>query len=619
MVGSRVKRISQQGSQVWVHVRARNLTVQLGAWDHASVRVGVLARSAVLALVAGEDSQPKAALPPQIVVRRLTLHAPDLAGLTRLLQVLQQRVDDGQLDGMVWNVRVELGQLPTYLRSGLLTAGTQAGSRQLCWHVTRNGQARLELGWSRLQLLPVALGQVQEGLTRQWRHRQVWTQPAKGVQDEAPGHEQREPSPVVSVTAKAKSTPVVSVITTMAHPCGRELAGHPARYVLRPGGQGHLDLVPDPREQAGGAGLAAAPVLRFHPGRGPEAVIAQAPRAPSGLLVGQRRWHPFSVVRLEMVSTSEPFAQAVITTLQACGAIVAESAVDQPGEDLTGDTLSTQGPLRQLEWAASSLTVSRAALIRADPLLSSMGLLPDCPGSAAAPPVSVVISSKRPDDLDAVVQAMAAQTYPSFEVLVGAHGWQPRAEQEQRWADVLGGRLRLVAVDPGTTFGHVLGQLSRRADAELITKVDDDDRYGPHHLTDLVVALRTSGADLVAKTSRFTYLADHNLTLDRAPLVSERYGATPAGGTMLLPRATLGAVGGWGQGVRHVDTDLVQRLERAGGTRYRTAAFGYVYVRRGPSSGNGGSDGHTWAADTAVLRSQANHTYEGIPEVILQA
>ena len=38
------------------------------------------------------------------------------------------------------------------------------------------------------------------------------------------------------------------------------------------------------------------------------------------------------------------------------------------------------------------------------------------------------------------------------------------------------------------------------------TKVDDDDRYGPEHIWDLVLARQFSGATVVGKGAEFVYL-----------------------------------------------------------------------------------------------------------------
>jgi hypothetical protein len=159
------------------------------------------------------------------------------------------------------------------------------------------------------------------------------------------------------------------------------------------------------------------------------------------------------------------------------------------------------------------------------------------------------------------------------------------------------------------SFGAVLGQLSRAADGELVSKVDDDDHYGADHVTDLVVAWHTSGADLVAKGARFVHFPERDETIDRAWAAPEVFNVTPAGGTMLLSRGALAEIGGWSHSSKHVDADLLARVRTDGGLVYRTHALEYVYVRR--------SEGHTFVAELDELLSHAERVYPGLPPEII--
>ncbi|MDP9397393.1 MAG: glycosyltransferase family 2 protein, partial [Actinomycetota bacterium] len=258
---------------------------------------------------------------------------------------------------------------------------------------------------------------------------------------------------------------------------------------------------------------------------------------------------------------------------------------------------------------ALSVASSRAAIIAGDAVLRRTPLTGR--GALALPAVSVVVSSKRPDLVETCLDHLGAQTYPSYEIVLGAHGYDVDERLRSRWSERTGGRLRVVRVPAEATLGEVLGRLSRLADGDLLTKVDDDDHYGPSHLTDLVLARRTSGADLVSKSSRWTHFADEGVTIDRVRMAPEVFDVTPAGATMLLPRDVLAEAGGWSASVRHVDTDLLARLHAIGAVRYQTHALEYIYVWR--------STGHTWAADHAALLEQGGEVFEGLPPLLLDA
>ena len=94
-----------------------------------------------------------------------------------------------------------------------------------------------------------------------------------------------------------------------------------------------------------------------------------------------------------------------------------------------------------------------------------------------------------------------------------------------------------------------------------------------------------SGATVVGKGAEFVYVEPRDRTVRRR-MGSELYSGVVAGGTMLLSRGDLEAVGGWRPMPRSVDRGLLDRVLNAGGLVYRTHGFGFVYTRHG--------DGHTW-------------------------
>jgi cellulose synthase/poly-beta-1,6-N-acetylglucosamine synthase-like glycosyltransferase len=230
-------------------------------------------------------------------------------------------------------------------------------------------------------------------------------------------------------------------------------------------------------------------------------------------------------------------------------------------------------------------------------------------GMLPLPTVSVVLSSMRADHIEQCLSYLAGQTYPALEVLVGLHGYDVPELTRERWDALLPGPVRVSSFPAELPFGAVLGRLSRFADGELLTKVDDDDHYGPNHVTDLVIAWHTSGADVAAKGSRFVHLPERDETIDRAWAAPELFNVSPAGGTLLLARSTLQQLGGWSHSSRHVDTDLLTRVKDAGGLVYRTHALEYVYVRR--------ATGHTWQTGTEQILAQGERTYPGLPAELI--
>jgi hypothetical protein len=316
----------------------------------------------------------------------------------------------------------------------------------------------------------------------------------------------------------------------------------------------------------------------------------------------------YAVVSVDGASVDKSTVEQ-LRTLAACGVVFA-TADDALRARLAGSGLvAVRDPaeVKDLRGYALSVEASRRMTIAGDSVLRRTALAGD--GALPLPTVSVVLSSRRPDDIEACLGYLATQTYPAWEVVLGLHGYEVEESIVDRWRELVPTRLRVLALPAELTFGMVLGRLSRIADGELLTKVDDDDRYGAHHLTDLVLAWHSSGADVVAKGSRFVYFPEADETIDRAWTAPEQFQVTPAGGTMMLSRGTLEECGGWSHSPKHVDTDLLVRVKAGGGLVYRTHALEYVYVRR--------STGHTWHTELDDIRSQGERTYPGLPAGIL--
>ena len=205
---------------------------------------------------------------------------------------------------------------------------------------------------------------------------------------------------------------------------------------------------------------------------------------------------------------------------------------------------------------------------------------------AAGPPsVSVVLATRRAEHISAIVAAMAAQTYPNLELVVCLHGVARSSDLERELA-ATGRPYQLIGAPEELSYGAVLGLATGRAQGTLLAKVDDDDTYGTEHIWDLVLAHHYSGATMVGKGAEFVFLEDAGFTIRRWSGRPEWDDVVVAGGTILMRRADLEALGGWRPVPRAVDKALLDRLLRAGGTIYRTHPMGYLYHRR--------AAGHTW-------------------------
>jgi hypothetical protein len=293
-----------------------------------------------------------------------------------------------------------------------------------------------------------------------------------------------------------------------------------------------------------------------------------------------------------------PAAQAAaIAQLAMTGLVLHAELAKSVGKLLAPELVSLlQTPLPgrdtdPVEWELRSVGQRREALRRHATAFAlpyrSLGRLPS---------VSALLVSRRADRVAEAVAALDAQSYPDLEIVVGLHGIDAPAG--------LPDRVVVRRIPEALSFGEALAEATRAASGSLVTKVDDDDRYGPEHVWDLVLARYYSGATVAGKAAEFVYLAPYGTTIRRR-MASEVYSDVVAGGTLLLSRGDLEDVGGWRPVPKSVDRALLDRVLHAGGLVYRTHPFGFVYTRY--------AEGHTWDPGMPYFLRNPHRHWPGLP------
>lgn len=278
----------------------------------------------------------------------------------------------------------------------------------------------------------------------------------------------------------------------------------------------------------------------------------------------------------------EGLPEAVRHQLQACGVLVVADADGLPDPD------------DHLAWQALSVHERRHALRKYGPWAAL----------DAWPEVSVLLVTHRMDFLDHAFAQVRALSYPRLEVVIGAHGPGVDEEQVRVRARDLPFPVTVVGIDGALTLGEALQRVSDRATGDLLTKMDDDDVYGPEHIWDLVLARQYSGAEVVGKALDWVHLESSDVTVFRPTYPAEKYADFVAGGTILISRGDLAGVGGWRPVPRSVDRALLDRVLADGGLVYRTHGLGYVYVRR--------ASGHTASVSDEHFLTKVTATYPGL-------
>ncbi len=216
---------------------------------------------------------------------------------------------------------------------------------------------------------------------------------------------------------------------------------------------------------------------------------------------------------------------------------------------------------------------------------------------ASPPSVSVVLATKRPEMLGFALRQVAKQRGRDVQLVLAPHGFEPDPAMVRELAgDRVARSLVLLPRDESEVFGDVLAAAAARADGDLVLKMDDDDWYGPDFVSDLLLARAYSGAEVVGMPSEYHYLAPKNVTVRRGHR-AELYAHFVAGGTLLIERGLLRAVGSFRPVRRYVDAQLLAAVTRAGAAIYRTHGLGYLLRRN--------AAGHTWQVDMDYLLDPA--------------
>ena len=75
---------------------------------------------------------------------------------------------------------------------------------------------------------------------------------------------------------------------------------------------------------------------------------------------------------------------------------------------------------------------------------------------------------------------------------------------------------------------------------------------------------------------------------------------------MTIGRQDLLEIGGWPSVPRQVDTRLIERVEAAGGSTFRSSGFGFLLMRRADPGL------HTWGADVGYFLDRATEQRRGL-------
>ena len=196
------------------------------------------------------------------------------------------------------------------------------------------------------------------------------------------------------------------------------------------------------------------------------------------------------------------------------------------------------------------------------------------------PTISTIMSTRRPDLVMKALKQYKAIVYPKKELLLVLHGKGFDTEAIKAETDKLKQAVKIFEVGEKSIFGENLNLALDAATGEYVTKMDDDDCYGPNIYQDLLAAYQYSRATFVGKRCNVTYLEDSDVVVTFFGGWEETFGPHLPGHSFLTRTALLKQIR-FGRVKRAIDSELWRRVETRGGTLYSTHNLNFVRVRHG--------------------------------------
>src|SRR5690606_25232731 len=223
--------------------------------------------------------------------------------------------------------------------------------------------------------------------------------------------------------------------------------------------------------------------------------------------------------------------------------------------------------------------------------------------------VTAICPSKRPWFLARVAEMLKSQTHKNLHVIYIAHG--PGHDIEAARASFAG--LASVTVlefpDVDATLGEALNLALSHCKTDLVTKIDDDDFYGPNYIRSSIAALYYSGhsdVGIVGRERAYCYSEERNILALRYGLRHENsIRERVFGGTIFWSRSRLSD-----QHFIHAntgeDTNFFVQARKKGVKIFATEAQDYVHVRYAQTGV------HTWNIGIDDFLKSATIVSEGL-------
>ena len=239
--------------------------------------------------------------------------------------------------------------------------------------------------------------------------------------------------------------------------------------------------------------------------------------------------------------------------------------------DLMGDE---EARVREGHLAYRHVHENHTYRLRIDEVFRRTGLEPP---ASEQPSVSVLMPTKRPENVARCLDNFKKQTYPAKDLILILNNADFDLDAIRKDVELIP-NVQVLHMDGRTTLGHCLNRGVEAASGEYIAKMDDDDHYGERYLSDSVLAASFSDAEVVGKGAFFMYFEESDTTALTEVTREHTFTSFVTGGTLLI-RAEVARENPFDSISLREDTNFLHAAAQAGCKIYSADRFNFVRVR----------------------------------------
>jgi len=200
--------------------------------------------------------------------------------------------------------------------------------------------------------------------------------------------------------------------------------------------------------------------------------------------------------------------------------------------------------------------------------------------------VSIIMVTMRQNCMKNIFENYERQDFEKKEMIIVLNNNDMNIDE---WLEITKQyeNVKIFQLDEKITLGKCLNFGVAHSKYDFIAKFDDDDYYGPKHLSDLIKAFDIVDADVVGRGAYFVYFEKSKTLAICTPEKENKYVKHMGGSTLLIKRKVFNKVR-FANIPCGVDTQFSKDCVKNGFKIYSTNKYHHVYIR------HGSLDKHTW-------------------------